>query len=170
MKALIITLVILLLVFFFTGRQNVRKLRHRRRIKQAEKVLLIIQTFEGQFRDAQIFSYLRKINPNTFEELLLTSFEKKGYKVTRNRRYSGDGGFDGIINEQNGKKILIQAKRYKGLVNGGHIRNFSKLVEKKGAHKGYFIHTGRTSVENLQKAKGSNIEIISGQKLINLIL
>jgi len=39
-------------------------------------------------------AYLRKIDPYVFEELLLEALLSKGFKITRNKRYSGDGGID----------------------------------------------------------------------------
>ncbi len=40
----------------------------------------------------QKIAYLRKIDPFVFEELLLEGFERRGFEVIRNRRYTGDGG------------------------------------------------------------------------------
>jgi restriction system protein len=164
------TLIIFLLFFFFTGKKNFKKRRHRKRIKQASNVLEKLRSFEGRQRRAQIFTYLRKIHPNAFEELLLTTYEKKGYRIERNKRYTGDGGVDGAIYDLQGRKILIQSKRYSGFVRGEHLMEFSKIVYRKKAFMGYFIHTGKTSAKNLQSIKFSNIEIISGNKLIELIL
>ncbi|EPO2651139.1 restriction endonuclease, partial [Klebsiella pneumoniae] len=57
-------------------------------------------------------AYLRKIDPFTFEELLLEGFESHGFRTIRNKRYTGDGGIDGqvIIGKH---RYLIQAKRYR---------------------------------------------------------
>ena len=40
-------------------------------------------------------AYLRKIDPFTFEELLLEGFESHGFRTIRNKRHTGDGGIDG---------------------------------------------------------------------------
>lgn len=45
----------------------------------------------------QKIAYLRKIDPFVFEELLLEGFERRGFEVIRNRRYTGDGGIDGRV-------------------------------------------------------------------------
>ena len=66
--------------------------------------------------------YLRKINPYVFEELLLLAFERRGMRVIRNSRYSGDGGLDGQV-LIDGERWLIQAKRY-----GRTIRHISMIL------------------------------------------
>lgn len=148
------------LFFFFTSKD-----KHSYKIKKAKQLKMKLKTFENQ---GSILNYLRKIDPFVFEELLLESYKKKGYKIVRNKRYTGDGGHDGLI-LLNNKKYLIQAKRYSGLINPSHISDFSNTIEKFNADGGMFVHTGRTgptSYKNLQ----NNIQIVSGSKLIELIL
>ena len=55
--------------------------------------------------------YLRQVNPFLFEEMILTALKRHGFKIKRNRRYTGDGGIDGQA-WWNGQHYLIQAKRY----------------------------------------------------------
>ena len=47
--------------------------------------------------NGKIIVYLRKINPFVFEELILSVIEDSNIRVYRNRRYTGDGGVDGMI-------------------------------------------------------------------------
>lgn len=89
--------------------------------------------------------------------------------MIRNKSYSGDEGLDGMF-INNDKLFLIQAKRYSNTINTTHINDFTLLVSRKNAAGGLFIHTGKTAVKSYQNYKNSNIEIVSGQKLINLIL
>lgn len=145
------------------GRVSVR--RHRRYRRQAARVL---QTLPGLAGDGCRLSYLRKINPFVFEELLLLAFARQGYRVKRNPRYSGDGGLDGQvwIDEQ---RFLIQAKRYSRAINPAHIADFSRLLRQQ-AVSGFFIHTGRTGMKSRTEAKGhTHLHIISGQKLLSLL-
>ena len=142
------------------------KCRHAYYKNRAQQVLKKIRKIEGEGTAARKMAYLRRINPYVFEELLLLAYEKKGHRVIRNRRYSGDGGVDGwvIINR---KRIPVQAKRYSGHIRREHVEAFSLLVQKKKAPYGLFIHTGRTG-------KGSsgqmypNVHIISGERLLDL--
>lgn len=154
---------------FFIYHKRIRK-RQKININTADRVLSKLYSFTGNNRNSQILSYLRKIDPFVFEELLLTSFEKKGYKIERNKRYTHDGGIDGKI-WIGGKLCLIQAKRYKSYINKKHIAEFYDLVNNnKNVKQGYFIHTGKTGKRTYALYKESPIKIISGERLINQIL
>ena len=150
------------------------KYSHKWRIKSANKVLDKIQNME----DAQIFAYLRKVDAFTMEELILSSFDKReDIKVIRNKKYTGDGGIDGRFyhyTEINGKKVkrkyIIQVKRYSSYINKNHVMDFIEQIEKEKAYSGFFVHTGKTSKDLMTFSKNmDNVEIISGQKLIQLV-
>ena len=98
---------------FLQLRPGARERRHARLQEKARRVLIKINTIPNM---PQRLAYLRKIDPLAFEELLLETFERRGFKVTRNTHYSGDGGVDGIVT-LHGERFLVQAKRY-----GKHIR------------------------------------------------
>ncbi|HCJ0405636.1 TPA: restriction endonuclease, partial [Klebsiella variicola] len=85
-----------------------RRRRHERKQSSAVRVIDKINTFP---HFGQKIAYLRKIDPFVFEELLLEGFERRGFEVIRNRRYTGDGGIDGRV-KIDGQTWLIQAKRY----------------------------------------------------------
>lgn len=139
--------------------------RHERNKKTSKKVLEKISSFEN---DGQKIAYLRKIDPFVFEELILDSFAKKGYKVIRNKRYTGDGGIDGKV-IIDGDVCLIQAKRYKGLINPKHVREFEELCKKSNV-SGFFCHTGRTSKNLMSEIKKTSYTVlVSGDRLIELI-
>ena len=142
-----------------------KKTRHRKFIKQSSQVLQKLDSFDGEFADARKISYLRQINPLVFEELLLSGFARKGWKIKRNKRYTGDGGVDGEVRDQRGKSFLIQAKRYKGHIKRSHLDEFADLCRVSGKH-GKFIHTGRTGKGLIGDFRQKNVEIISGSKLV----
>lgn len=161
-------LLIVLFVIFIVGLRLLFKSKynnkHSNNIIKAEEIRSKINTF---IFEGQKIKYLRKIDPFVFEELLLNFFEKKGFIIKRNTRYTGDNGIDGIIYDTNKKPILIQAKRYSNYVNPLHIKSFENLVLTTKSPMGYFIHTGKTGKMTYKSAK--NIEIISGSKLLNLL-
>jgi len=163
---LIFFLVSLCAVFYFAARLvPKRKSRHERKQDQARRVIEKINSFP-EFR--QKIAYLRKIDPFTFEELVLEGFERRGFTVIRNTRYTGDGGIDGrvYVNEQ---LCLIQAKRYTGYIATGHVRAFRELLEQNNC-SGFFVHTGKTR-EGVKAAIHSDdrLFLISGQRLLDLI-
>lgn len=143
--------------------------RHNRNIRTAKRVLKKIRAFEGNDKNARIFGYLRKIDPFVFEELLLQAFKDKGFKIRRNKRYTGDGGIDGIVFTESGHPCLIQAKRYKGYINKKHLQDFVALIQETSAY-GFFIHTGKTGKGSKKEVMfNENIEVVSGQKLIQFL-
>ncbi|MEY8969499.1 restriction endonuclease [Escherichia coli] len=147
--------------------QGTRRRRRWHERKQASAVRVIdkINTFP---HFGQKIAYLRKIDPFVFEELLLEGFERRGFEVIRNRRYTGDGGIDGRV-KIDGQTWLIQAKRYTSYIAVGHVRDFSDLLNATGA-RGFFCHTGKTREGTKSLIRGdSRMILVSGQKLLDLI-
>ncbi|ELH6415771.1 restriction endonuclease [Escherichia coli] len=154
---------VLLATLFF--RLSVRHRRHKRKQQSARRVLERIKTLPGF---PQKISYLRKIDPFVFEELLLHAFEDAGFEITRNAKYTGDGGIDGRFSID-GRKFLIQAKRYSSWVSTAHIQQLDMLATKKGC-LAVFCHTGKTRMNTLEAYKNhTRVMIISGEALISLV-
>ncbi|RBQ32275.1 restriction endonuclease [Arcobacter sp. FW59] len=147
------------------------KYSHKWRKASAVKVLNKLKTLN----EAQIFTYLRKIDPFVMEELILTVLDKReDIRIERNKKYTGDFGVDGrfYILKDNTKplKCIIQAKRYSSFINPRHLKEFANQIHEENAYLGLFIHTGKTSKNSFAFAKSiNNLEIISGQRLIKLI-
>ena len=157
--------IIFLFINFFPVRRNIK---HKKNIKTAKKIYKRINEIT-KTNKGWIFTYLRKIDPFVFEELILYSFRQKGYKIKRNKKYTGDGGIDGkvIINNQT---YFIQVKRYTDFINPRHVEDFAALCKKNNVN-GYFIHSGKTGQKSYNiKFQFQNIEIISGNKFYELIL
>lgn len=122
-------------------RQSASQRRHRRYQKQAAQALIRLP----QLRDeAARITWLRKMNPYVFEEMLLTALSRQGLRIQRNPRYSGDNGADGQV-WINGHRWLIQAKRYSATISAAHVSAFGLLTEQEGC-PGLFVHTGLPAV------------------------
>ena len=148
-----------------------RKGKHKSMIKQSKKLLR--QLNNQQFRDnpARFFGYVRKVNPFVFEELLLTTFAKRGFKIKRNKAYTGDGGIDGKVRINN-QWWLIQAKRYQSHINPKHVEDYKSVIGHNNYAGGLFIHTGKTggkSYGNMTVNGGQNIVLVSGHNLHTFI-
>ena len=158
---LIFLMLCLYYIYFFV---RPKSKRHTRNIKHADVVIKKITTFS--YEGAKL-NYLRKIDPFVFEEIILTGFEKNGYEIKRNKKYTDDGGIDGKI-YKDGKLFLIQAKRYSSAINPKHVEEFANVIIQNNAHGGFFVHTGRTG--NMSKEHTSDsLIIISGDSLLKLI-
>lgn len=145
------------------------KKKHRYRIKKGNLILKKIRTFENPNVEIKIINYLRKIDPFTFEELLLTVFKESGCRIKRNKRYTGDGGIDGKFSFKR-EKYYIQAKRYKGYIKKSDILDFSKKCRNDKV-RGLFIHTGKdVDVSRDVYVMLDNIVIINPDELVLFIL
>lgn len=164
---LIIALVgcLIYLIIYLIGRRR-KSFRHRNNIKKGKLIINKINSFE---HPGAKLNYLKKIDPFVFEELLLSALENKGFKIRRNKKYTGDGGIDGIIWDNKNRKYLIQAKRYASYVSKNHILEFHNLVLEQNCYSGLFIHTGKTGKNTFELFKKGNIQIISGSNLLDLI-
>lgn len=141
--------------------------RHTRYIKKAKKVFNRIN--EKNLSEGQVLAYLRKIDPYVFEELIILGFAAKGYGFKRNKRYSGDGGVDGRV-FLNGKKYLLQCKRYSKHINPRHVEAFSNVCREERC-EGFFVHTGKTGKRSRDNVFiAGNVSIISGNRLAHLLM
>ena len=120
---------------------------------------------------------LKSVAPYFFEEIVVRLLEKMGYGEGRAVGRSGDGGIDGIINQDplGLEKVYVQAKRWQSQVGEPEIRNFSGSLMLKGASKGVFITTSDFSSTARQTAKtisaGSQlIHLVNGQELARLMV
>lgn len=157
------------LLYLYFGKHKKRKDNHSWRIKQGDKVIERVQGMVQNGEGGKAVSYLRSksVDPFVFEELLLTCFKSRGVRIKRNKRYTGDGGIDGVV-WINRKKVLIQAKLYSGHINPKHVEELAELCAGKKA-LGLFIHSGRTGDMSRDIAKDTGVHILSGQHLLDLI-
>ncbi|MGH1472671.1 MAG: restriction endonuclease [Cellvibrionaceae bacterium] len=123
----------------------------------------------NSFNDpASKFKYLRSKNvtPYVFEEMVLTALKRCGANITRNKRYTGDGGIDGkaVIEK---KECFIQSKNYSAHISHAHVLEFSKICYRKNKI-GLFVHTGKTGKKIVNDRRFSNVRLISGKRLLIL--
>ena len=153
----------LVLFKFFT-----RRPRHHWRIKKASWFLRRLREIGLESGPAAQFGFMRSkaIDPFTFEEAILTALEQRKIKIKRNRRYTGDGGIDGIAWCE-GNRTLIQAKLYRGYIKPQDVRDFRGLCQRRNA-LGLFVHSGRTGPMS-QECISPMLDIISGNRLLQFL-
>lgn len=121
----------------------------------------------------ELLQKLKNIDPYFFEKVVLRLLHKMGYGDFVETSKSGDGGVDGIINEDKLgiEKIYIQAKRFaEGKVREKDIRNFIGAMSG-DTNKGVFVTTSEFDAKALEKARNANHKIIciDGRKLVSLM-
>ena len=118
---------------------------------------------------------LKTTDPYYFQKVVLLLLEKMGYGDFLETPKSGDGGIDGIINQDKLglERIYVQAKRYtdNNKVREGDIRNFIGAMSR-DASKGIFVTTSTFDDKALKKAHDADQKIIpiDGLKLVDLML
>jgi len=129
-------------------------------------------TIENEVK-SELLEKLKEIDPYYFEKVILILLKSMGYGDFIETSKSGDGGIDGIINEDKLglEKIYTQAKRYnENKVREKDIRNFIGAMSG-DTSKGVFITTSTFDDAAVQKAKEAHhsIILIDGAKLVNLM-
>ncbi|MBC7694138.1 MAG: restriction endonuclease [Burkholderiales bacterium] len=121
----------------------------------------------------ELLDKLKNIDPYYFEKVILILLKKMGYGDFIETAKSGDGGIDGIINEDKLglDKIYIQAKRYgENKVREKEIRNFIGAMSG-DTSKGVFVTTSVFDIGAVKKAHDAHhtIILIDGKKLVDLM-
>lgn len=145
-----------------------------------ERMASTIQTAH-ELLAADLIETIKQCEPAFFEKLVVQLLLKMGYGGSRQEAgravgQSGDGGVDGIINEDRLglDAIYLQAKRWDGSVGEGPIRDFFGSLDIKGVKKGVLITTGHFTPA-AKKAVESNrsdkkIVLIDGPRLADLMI
>lgn len=119
--------------------------------------------------------------PEFFEKVVVKLLTSMGYggsvgDAGRALGRSGDGGVDGVIDEDalGLERIYVQAKRYKdgNSVGPGAIRDFFGALDQLKARKGLFVTTSSFSSSAQSTAAGlsKRIVLIDGAKLAQLMI
>ena len=121
----------------------------------------------------ELLEKLKEIDPFYFEKVILILLKKMGYGDFVETAKTGDGGIDGIINEDKLglDKIYIQAKRYgENKVREKDIRNFIGAMSG-DTQKGVFVTTSSFDDGATKKAHDAHhtIILIDGLKLVDLM-
>jgi len=105
--------------------------------------------------------------PSFFERLVVELLVKMGYggsqkDAARAVGQSGDGGIDGIIDEDRLglDAVYIQAKRWDGVVGRPEIQKFVGALMGKKARKGIFITTSSFTTEAINFVSSIDYKIV----------
>jgi len=128
---------------------------------------------------ADLLQQVKNGSPAFFERLVVELLVSMGYGGTREDAgqvlgKSGDGGIDGIINEDRlGLDVIyLQAKKWEGDVGRPEIQKFVGALAGHKANKGVFLTTSGYSKEARAYASqvNSKIVLIDGQMLADLMI
>ncbi|WP_339924154.1 restriction endonuclease [uncultured Cyclobacterium sp.] len=159
----------------FYNEEDQKKETTPSRVQNASPQDLIDEGFKAieiQLKD-ELLEKLKEMDPFYFEKVILILLKRMGYGDFVETSKTGDGGIDGIINEDKLglDKIYIQAKRYgENKVREKDIRNFIGAMSG-DTQKGVFVTTSNFDKGAVKKANDAHhtIILIDGQKLVDLM-
>jgi len=127
----------------------------------------------------ELLETVKRIDPSFFEKLVIDLLLKMGYGGSRAEAgkavgKTGDGGIDGIIDEDKLglDKIYIQAKRWENTVGRPIVQAFVGSLAGNHSKKGIFITTSdftKDAREYIDKID-SRISLVDGRKLVELMI
>lgn len=113
---------------------------------------------------------LTRMSWQDFEHLVADAYKKIGYQVTERGGGAPDGGVDLEILTQDGRKGLIQCKRWTTKKVGVKIvRELLGVLGKEYANFAVIITCGDFTQEAITFATGQPIDLINGPKLIKML-
>ena len=120
---------------------------------------------------------LTHIPPSSFEHTVLDLLENMGYGRARHTGRTGDGGIDGIIDQDTLglDSLYVQAKRWTSQVGEPEIRSFSGSLDPHGATRGILITTSGFSESARRTAEAistgsKHIRLVDGSELTQLMI
>ena len=139
-----------------------------RKERHAAHVARSVRTVRAARQRKDTIERLRDVHPHEFEEVVLTALRRRGHRIRRNERYTGDGGIDGQVWVR-GRRFLIQSKRYKGAIRAEHIDAFASVCRRARA-RGLFVHTGRMGPRSVEAdAASRRVVVVHGEALERLV-
>lgn len=111
---------------------------------------------------------LDEISPQRFEDFIGELFKAMDYQVRRVGRV-GDEGIDLICKDPDGNLVVIQCKRYSGIVGGPLVREFYGALMHRKAKMGVLITTGEFSEPARRFALGKPIVLVDRERLAILL-
>ena len=124
-----------------------------------------------------LIDILTHTTPNHFEHTVLDLLENMGYGRARHIGRTGDGGIDGIIDQDTLglDSVYVQAKRWTSQVGEPEIRSFSGSLDPHGATRGILITTSGFSESARRTAEAistgsKHIRLVDGRELTQLMI
>lgn len=128
--------------------------------------------------EAELLDTVKSVTPQFFERLVIDLLVQMGYGGSREEAAravgrSGDGGIDGVIDEDRlGLDVIyVQAKRWENAVGRPEIQKFAGALQGQRAKKGIFITTSyftKDAEEYAQRIE-NRIVLIDGRRLAALM-
>lgn len=110
-----------------------------------------------------------QLSPSQFEEYVAQRlFARQGYAV-ENTPDVGDGGVDIVVTDAQGRRAVVQCKRYRNTVGEATVRDLYGAMIHHDAGMAYLVTTANISDAARRWATGKPIDLIDGARLEALV-
>lgn len=111
---------------------------------------------------------LLQLSPSQFEEYVTQRiFVRRGFQA-RNTPDVKDGGVDIELTDRYQQKAVVQCKRYRNVVGEETVRELYGTMLHENAVQAYLVTTARISEPARRWAADKHIELIDGERLVEL--
>lgn len=110
---------------------------------------------------------LLDLPPGEFEEMAAELYRAFGHQAQKTGM-SGDHGVDVVVKAKNGKKMVVQCKRWRKPVGEAIVRDFYGVMQHEKAAHGAIIATSGFSRQAIEWAKGKPLSLYDGNQFIKL--
>lgn len=110
---------------------------------------------------------LRSLSPQAFERYVAGLFRQKGYKVVL-RGSSGDLGVDLELTGPQGRRAIVQCKRYQNTIGAEIVRELFGTMIHEGVMWAFLVTTAEISDAARDWAAGKPITLIDGATLLEV--
>ena len=138
-------------------------------------VLIAIWVAWGYFKSGQLrkkafgmsAKTLLDLPPGEFEEMTAELYRARGNQATKTGM-NGDHGVDVVVTSKDGKKMIVQCKRWRKPVGESIVRDFYGAMQHEKAAHGTIIATSGFTRQALEWAKGKPMSLHDGDKFISM--
>ena len=138
-------------------------------------VLIVIWFLWNYFKSGQLRKKalgltakdLLDLPPGEFEEMTAELYRARGFQANKTGA-SGDHGVDVIIKSKDGKKMIVQCKRWRKPVGESIVRDFYGTMQHEKAAQGTIIATSGFTQQAKEWAKGKPISLYDGNTFIEM--
>jgi len=129
--------------------------------------ILLWQQRARQIPHSPTLEELYALSPAEFERYVAELFRKKGYNV-RVRGRSGDLGVDLEVTRPDGRRAIVQCKRYRNSIGPDVVRELLGTMIHEQVHHAFLVTTADISPAAREWARTKPMTLIDGQNLREL--
>lgn len=111
---------------------------------------------------------LMAMDPYDFEDLVAEVYRAYGHRAEQVGQ-SGDHGIDVEVRTRDGKRWVVQCKRYRDSVGEHYVRELYGVMTAEKADKAVLVTTAEITPPAEMWARGKPIELVDGRALMKLI-